>query len=122
MLYRVGWGKIEREKVMQLLVLRHYKRALMRMAYGLSIGGHQWWDKTEARLLGDFYWPGTCLEIVDYCGLCPECQSVAPGTSLVASLVLTTLVESSFKRIMMDVIGPLLKSSSDHEYVLGVLD
>ena len=58
----------------------------------------------------------------EFCHSCCECQKTSPGRQAVALLVPLPVIEVPFKRIAMDIIGPLPRSWSGNRNVLVVCD
>ena len=56
------------------------------------------------------------------CRTCAECQKTAPGRKLRAPLVPLPIIEESFQRIAMDIVGPLPRSRAGNKYILVVCD
>lgn len=62
-------------------------------------------------------------DIQHYCRTCPTCQkSCIVQRSDRALLQPLPIVSTPFRRIAMDIVGPLVKSSGGHQYILVVCD
>ncbi|KAG6930517.1 retrotransposable element, partial [Chelydra serpentina] len=79
-------------------------------------------EKTLARILMRFFWPGIHKEVRSYCQSCPECQLAAPPQTPKAPLIPMPLVETPFERVAMDLVGPLQKSLAGFQYILVMVD
>ncbi|XP_044860022.1 uncharacterized protein LOC123363206 [Mauremys mutica] len=77
-LYRIDRDPRTREPLTQLLVPRCHRRAVMQLAHDVPAAGHLGQEKTLARILTRFFWPGIHQEVKQYCTSCPECQLAAP--------------------------------------------
>uniref|UniRef100_A0A1X7V9C3 Integrase zinc-binding domain-containing protein n=1 Tax=Amphimedon queenslandica TaxID=400682 RepID=A0A1X7V9C3_AMPQE len=120
LLYRVTRRRegIERK---QLVLPRECRKEVLRIAHTIPMGGHLGQIKTMARISKRFFWPGM-IQIKNYCRTCPECQRTA-GRRYVprAQLVNLPIIETPFKRIAMDIVGPLDKSNKGNKYILVFL-
>uniref|UniRef100_A0A8C5PXI8 Gypsy retrotransposon integrase-like protein 1 n=1 Tax=Leptobrachium leishanense TaxID=445787 RepID=A0A8C5PXI8_9ANUR len=73
-------------EIMDLLILEQYikqlpkgyRRQLLQLSHSIPLAGHLGREKTLARLLYRFFWPGVYKEVEKFCKSCPECQLVAP--------------------------------------------
>ncbi|KAJ8375574.1 hypothetical protein SKAU_G00061540 [Synaphobranchus kaupii] len=79
-------------------------------------------EKTYERLTMRFYWPGIKKAVEDYCRHCAECQLHSPKVTYRNPLIPLPIIDIPFKRIGMDIVGPLPKSSRGHRYILVILD
>ncbi|XP_053872984.1 uncharacterized protein LOC128831041, partial [Malaclemys terrapin pileata] len=121
-LYRVEKDPRTGDIRTQLLVPRCHRRAVMKLAHDVPAAGHLGHDKTLARILGRFFWPGVYQDVKDYCKSCPECQLAAPAQTPKAPLVPMPLMETPFERVAVDLVGPLPKSSAGFQYILVMMD
>ncbi|XP_075779924.1 uncharacterized protein LOC142827821 [Pelodiscus sinensis] len=94
----------------------------MELAHANPWAGHLGAEKTVQRIIRRFYWPGIFREVQDFCGSCPECQKVRPKGVPKAPLVPLPVVGVPFARVAMDIVGPLDKSKTGHQYILVLLD
>ncbi|XP_044843600.1 uncharacterized protein LOC123349509, partial [Mauremys mutica] len=121
-LYRIDRDPRTREPLTQLLVPRCHRRAVMQLAHDVPAAGHLGQEKTLARILTRFFWPGIHQEVKQYCTSCPECQLAAPPRVSKAPLVPMPVIETPFERVAMDLIGPLPRSAAGFQYVLVLVD
>lgn len=96
---------------------------ILHLAHTLPWAGHLGRNKTFLRMSSWFYWPSMYAGVHNYCKTCPICQK----TSYVrhsdrAYLQPMPVISTPFRRIPMDVVGPLVKSSRGHQYILVVSD
>uniref|UniRef100_A0A3B3HU39 Gypsy retrotransposon integrase-like protein 1 n=1 Tax=Oryzias latipes TaxID=8090 RepID=A0A3B3HU39_ORYLA len=96
---------------------------VMQLAHTVPWAGHLGRHKTYLRAASRFYWPSMYTDIQKYCAACPTCQKTCP-TRKSNRVLLQPLpvISTPFRRIAMDIVGPLVKSSSGHEYILVVCD
>lgn len=80
--------------------------------------------KTAARILKHFYWPGIFRDVAWYCKSCHACQLVRKPNQAekVAPLIPIPAFESPFSRVLVDIVGPLPKTSAGHSYLLTLID
>uniref|UniRef100_A0A3P9KG95 Gypsy retrotransposon integrase-like protein 1 n=1 Tax=Oryzias latipes TaxID=8090 RepID=A0A3P9KG95_ORYLA len=96
---------------------------VMHLAHTLPWAGHLGRHKTYLRVSSRFFWPSMYTDIQTYCATCPTCQKTAiTHKSDRALLHPLPIISTPFRRIAMDIVGPLPKSSSGHEYILVVCD
>ncbi|KAJ8341888.1 hypothetical protein SKAU_G00341790 [Synaphobranchus kaupii] len=120
LLYRVV--KKNEEVCNQLLVPRAYISKVLYLAHSHPLGAHLGTEKTYERLTMRFYWPGIKKAVEDYCRHCAECQLHSPKVTYRNPLIPLPIIDIPFKRIGMDIVGPLPKSSRGHRYILVILD
>ena len=60
--------------VEQLVVPKPARVMLLKQAHEIPLTGHLGIQKTKARILSKFYWPGVFKEVADYCRTCTACQ------------------------------------------------
>lgn len=58
----------------------------------------------------------------DYCRSCPEWQLSASEAHFKNHLIPLPIIDVPFERIAMDLVGPLVKSTKGHQYILVILD
>ena len=124
LLYRrwspVGAG--EDREVEQLVLPQQCRESVLRLAHSIPLAGHVGKRKTADRILQRFYWPTLFKEVDVYCRSCPECQKTAPGRGHRAPLIPLPIIDEPFRRIAMDIVGPLPKSRAGHRYILVICD
>ena len=96
----------------------------MRVAHDSIMAGHQGTGKTYARISSQFYWPGIEQDVTRYCRSCDICQRTLPkGRVPVAPLGKLPLIDTPFRRVAMDLIGPIHPpSDKGHRYLLTIMD
>ncbi|XP_044860608.1 uncharacterized protein LOC123363556 [Mauremys mutica] len=121
-LYRVERDPRTEEVRTQLVVPRIHRRAVLKLAHDIPAAGHLGSEKTAARVLAKFFWPGIHREVKDYCTSCPDCQHAASAGVRKAPLVPLPVVGVPFERVAMDLVGPFPKSQVGYQYILVVMD
>ena len=116
------WAPHEEEETEQIVVPVKCRRELLRITHATPFAGHLGREKTTQRLLQLFYWPGIFRDVANYCRSCSACQKSSSKGRLRAPLVPLPIIATPFKRIAMDIVGPLPKSRSGKRYILVVCD
>ena len=108
----------------QILVPKNLRRKVMEIAHDSIFGGHMGVKKTEDCILSNFYWPGMHQDVASYCRSCDVCQkTVSKGSVSRVPLGKTPLIDMPFKRVAIDLIGPIIPSSDKgHRYILTLVD
>ena len=122
LLYR-RWVGNEKEGIVEQLVLPHGCRsAVMAIAHSVPLGGHLGKRKTTQRVMARFYWPTLYRDIAEFCRSCQACQLDSAKRSKKAPLIPLPIISEPFRRIAMDIVGPLPKSRSGKRFILVVCD
>ena len=88
------------------------------------MGGHLGIKKTQNRIAAVFYWPKMQSDVKKFCRSCDKCQrTVQKGRLPLAPFGKMPIIEQPFKRVTIDIIGPLTpKSENGHKYILTIVD
>ena len=80
--------------------------------------------KTTVQVLTNCYWPAVREDVTRYCKSCDVCQqTVRKGTIPRAPLQRMPLIDSPFKRVAVDIVGPIHPASDEgHRYILTLVD
>uniref|UniRef100_A0A672ZPR8 Gypsy retrotransposon integrase-like protein 1 n=1 Tax=Sphaeramia orbicularis TaxID=375764 RepID=A0A672ZPR8_9TELE len=107
----------------RLVVPASCRTLVMHLGHTLPWAGHLGRHKTYLRISSRFYWPSMYKDIQQYCATCPICQKTCTvRKSDRAFLLPLPVISTPFRRIAMDIVGPLVRSSSGHQYILVVCD
>lgn len=92
-------------------------------SYTIPWAGHLGQQKTYTRISSWFHWPSLYTDVQTYCNTCATCQM----TSVVsqqgwAPLYPLPVISTPFRKITIDIMGPLEKSSAVHQYILVICD
>jgi len=80
----------------------------MKLAHESIMSGHQVVKKTYERTVAHFFWPGIHGDVDRYCRSCDVCQrTVAKSRVMKVPLGKMPLIDSPFKRVAVDLIGPI---------------
>ena len=116
LLYR-RWNPTENEGVdnmvvNQLVLPVQCRESLMKSAHAIPASGHLGRRKTLSRIQQQFFQPGISRDVTEYCRCCPACQKSAGRRARnMAQMTLVPVVEEPFKRVAMDIVGPLNRKS-----------
>ena len=94
------------------------------MAHDGLMAGHQGIRRTYDHVRSHFYWPGMQADAARFCRSCDVCQRTLPkGKVTKVPLGRMPLIDTPFKRIAMDLVGPIHPASDrGHRYILTVMD
>ena len=106
----------------QLVVPAQCRAQIIRIAHSIPLAGHMGRDKTTNRILHRFYWPTLYKDVAEFCRSCQECQKARGQKMRRAPLIPLPIVGEAFRRIAMDIVGPLPRSRAGNRYVLVVCD
>ena len=113
---------LEDSGVDQLVLPLQCRGVVLKMAHDIPLAGHLGKEKTAQRILQRFYWPTLYHDVAEYCRGCAVCQKSSHHRVRHAPLVPLPVIDEPFRRIAMDIIGPLPRSRSGKRYVLVVCD
>ena len=106
----------------QLVLPVQCRKSVLKLAHEIPLAGHMGWKKTAQRILQRFYWPSLFRDVKEFCEACGECQKTAPGRKIRAPLIPLPVIDESFHRIAMDIVGPLPRSRAGNKYILVICD
>ncbi|GFS13560.1 Gypsy retrotransposon integrase-like protein 1 [Elysia marginata] len=80
--------------------------------------------RTKDNVLSNFYWPGVDGDVTRYCRSCDVCQrTVKKGIVPRVPLEKVPLVDTPFKRVAMDIVGPINPpSEAGNRFILKLID
>ena len=80
--------------------------------------------KTADKIQSAFCWPGIQGDVTRYCKSCDVCQkTVNKGCVPKVPLEKMQLIDKPFKRVAIDLVGPIGPPSEDgHRYILTLVD
>ena len=113
-----------RKQSYQLVVPKTCREAVLKIAHESLMAGHLGIRKTRDRALAEFYWPGVCSEVSRYCRSCDICQRTMPkGKVQKVPLGEMPLIETPFKRVAVDLVGPIEPMTDrKNRYILVMVD
>ena len=89
-----------------------------------AFSGHLGAKKTEVRILPNFFWPGLRQDVIRFCRSCDVCQrTIKRGSVKKVPLGSMPLIDTPFKRVAVDIVGPIAPpSEAGHWYILTLVD
>ena len=116
----VNGGKL----LKQVMVSVQLKSRIMELAHGSIMGGHMGIKKTTEKIQSAFYWPSIQGDVTRYSKSCDVCQkTVNKGSVPKVPLEKMPLIDKPFKRVAIDLVGPISPPSADgHRYILTLVD
>ncbi|XP_042144991.1 uncharacterized protein LOC121835113 [Ixodes scapularis] len=108
----------------QLVLPTRYRPTVLSMAHDGIMSGHQGVKNTLALATEEFFWPGIQSDIKRYVRSCDVCQRTVPkGRVGKAPLGTMPTIDTPFKRVAVDIIGPIRPTaSSGNRYILTMVD
>ena len=110
--------------VRQVVLPESLRKYVMSVAHDTITGGHLGIKKTREKIMSNFYGPGMYEDVARYCRSCDICQkTVSKGTVQKAPMENIPVVDVPFKRVAVDLIGPIEPASeAGHRYILTLVD
>ena len=103
----------------QIVVPQQFREELLRMSHSNVWSSHLGMKKTKRRLLDCYYWPFCFRDCENYVKACEVGQHIGKiHESVKAPLVLVPVISEPFKRVNIDIVGPLPETSTGHKYLL----
>lgn len=108
----------------QLVMPSKCRPLVLHTAHSNAWAGHLGKNKTQDRILSQFYWPRIFSDTEEYVASCLTCQrNGKAGKPKVAPLVLVPMVTEPMMRQIIDIVGPIRpKSKAGYQYILTLLD
>lgn len=112
----------DREKTWKLCVPQPLREKVLLENHDAPTAGHLGIAKTIARISENYYWPGMNGDIASYVRQCVSCQRYKSSQNTVAGKMGTCNATQPWEYVAMDIIGPLVRSSKGHKYLLVMQD
>ncbi|GFN97177.1 gypsy retrotransposon integrase-like protein 1 [Plakobranchus ocellatus] len=94
--------------VKQVVLPKPLREYVISVAHDSITGAHLGIRRTKDKVLSNFYWPGVDADVARYCQSCGVCQrTVKKGTVPRVPLEKVPLVDTPFKRVAIDLVGPI---------------
>ena len=108
----------------QLVLPKKLHPKVLKLAHDSTMSGHLGIKKTTDRVLANFYWPGVQGDIRRYCVSCDICQRTVPkGRVSKVPLGRMPLIDTPFRRVAVDLVGPIYPSTDPgNRYILTLVD
>ena len=109
----------------QIVVPSSYRPHILSLAHDTPMSGHLaiGINKTYQRILEHFYWPNLRKDVVEFCRSCHTCQVVCKPNQTLPKAPLQPIpaFDEPFSRVIIDCVGPVLKTKSGNQYLLTVM-
>ena len=112
------WG----DDMAQVVAPTAHRQEILALAHDGPLTAHLGYKKTLEKLLRNFWWPGVQQDVKCHCQTCGDCQRGARGSKGKAPLMPLPAVDEPFRRIAMDIVGPLKRSKRGNKYILTLMD
>ena len=99
----------------QLVLPREFRPVVMKLSHCIPFAGHLGRNKPTNRVLQRFYWPTLFRDIKQFCTCCEKCQRCSTKRPPKAPLIPLPVITEPFRRIAMDIVGPLPKAGVEIE-------
>jgi hypothetical protein len=108
----------------QIVVPKVLRAELLYIAHDIPLSAHLGIAKTKARLEAHFYWPSLTQDVKLYVNTCDMCQRLGKGGKPQPALLHNLpVVTEPFKRIAIDIVGPLpVCVKTGNRFILTVID
>ncbi|KAM8759746.1 protein NYNRIN-like [Acanthopagrus schlegelii] len=109
-------------EVPRLVVPKSLHPLILYLGHHIQWAGYLGQQKSYDIISQRFYWPRLYQDVQEYCRTCTDCQKkVAPVRKSDRGLLQPLpIFGTPFERLGMDIIGPLVKSSSGHRFALVI--
>ena len=104
------------------MVPQGLRRFLFDVAHTHAMAGHLGKKRTAGKLAHHFYWPNLGKDVQRWCRECPTCQRGNRKKQTRAPLMPLPTVDEPWKRIAIDIVGPLKRTDKGNRYLLTVMD
>ena len=105
------------------IVLPHNRRAeVMRLTHSTPMAGHTGGRRTKYKIMRNFFWPNITKDVKTYCRSCERCQKTAKTDHRLTPLQTIPTFTTPFKRVALDVVGPLPLTAHKNMFILTYID
>lgn len=111
-------------EVRQMVVPKSLRDSVLSLGHDSIMAGHQGVQRTMAKIMEEFFWPGLQSEVRRYVRSCDICQRTFPkGRVGRVPLANMPTIELPFQRVAIDLVGPIKPASAKgNRYVLTLVD
>ena len=105
----------------QIVAPLRYRQHIIEIAHDKT--GHLGFQKTKDRITQHFYWPNINHDIKNHCQTCDQCQFLSKGKQNQKQLLRPMpIVDAPFKRVGIDIKGPLPVTEKGNKHILIICD
>jgi len=109
----------ENNKLRKVIDDKEEKIELLLSAHNV---GHEGFHKTYNRLKKNYYWENMSKDVEILVKTCHQCQLNRPQPANIGTENHATTPESPFRRVGLDIIGPLPETKSKNKYIIVLVD
>ena len=106
----------------QIVLPLKTRDAVVAIAHKIPLSGHFGKTKTTQWVLQRFYWPTVHRNVAEFCRSCEASQLDSSRQVHKAPLIPLPIIAEPFRRIALDIVGPLPKSRTGKRFILVVCD
>ena len=105
------------------MVPKLLRAKVMEVDHDFLFGGHLGVKKTN-KTQTNFFWPGLHDDVTSFCRSCDVSQKAVPRGSIPrAPLENKPLIDQTFKKVAIDLVGPIAPASDkENSYILTLVD
>ena len=104
---------------LQLVIPEGFREKVLRLAHETLMSGHLGIKKTLDRVVSEFVWPGVCGDVARFKNLATFGRELFRK---VVSLRYLFSLDTPFKHIAVDIVGPIKPRSDKSRYILTMID
>ncbi|GFO45341.1 gypsy retrotransposon integrase-like protein 1 [Plakobranchus ocellatus] len=110
--------------VKQVVLPKPLREYVMSVAHDSITGAHLGIRRTKDKVLSNFYWPGVDGDVTRYCRSCDVSQGTVRKSNVPrVPLEKVPLIDTPFKRVAIDLVGPINPpSEAGHRFILTLMD
>ena len=102
----------------QLVLPSQFRKAVLQMAHEVPMAGHLGKHRTLSRISQRFYWPS----LHKFCRCCQVCHKFSRQKADKAPLIPLPIIMEPFRRVAIDIVGPLIRTKAGNRYILVLCD
>ncbi|XP_068203040.1 uncharacterized protein [Palaemon carinicauda] len=108
----------------QIVVPVNYRRKLLELAHDNLLSGHLGINKTFKKLSDLFFWPSLRRDVKKFVKTCKVCQTTGKPNQKIPKAPLQPIpaIGEPFEEVIIDIVGPLPRTSSGNQYILTLMD
>jgi hypothetical protein len=98
------------------------KNRIIKEMHSDPVGGHQGINRTVDRIKLYISWPNMTEDVANYIRTCEICQTMKHGKENRCPLQITDTQVEPWKKVYLDIVGPLPCTEEGHKYILTCQD
>lgn len=105
-----------------IVVPKSLRKQVWKVAHESPLSGHLGINKTKEKISQHFCWPKDYKDIQTWCKACPTCQAGNHTRDKQAPLQPLPVVTQPFRRVAIDIVGPLTRTARGNRFILTAMD